>query len=148
MACALQSSAFPPTVHSLGRYGFASGLIALARAVGRSGYVGDGSNRWPSVDTRDAARLYRLALESAPAGSRLHAVAEESVTLGETAEGITRQVGVPTASITREAAAEHFGYLASFIGLDTPASIRITRDLLGWTPAHPGLLADLLQASS
>jgi hypothetical protein len=34
----------PPTVHSLGRYGFISGLIAIARATGVAGYLGDGND--------------------------------------------------------------------------------------------------------
>jgi nucleoside-diphosphate-sugar epimerase len=133
----------PPTVHSLGRFGFVSGLIAIARATGVAGYLGDGGNRWPSADTRDAGRLYRLALESAPAGSRLHAVAEEGITLRDTATVIGRRLGVPVAPVAAENAGRHFGYLSGFVGLDNPASSQLTRDLLGWTPVQPGLLSDL-----
>ncbi|HEX3782229.1 MAG TPA: SDR family oxidoreductase [Pseudonocardiaceae bacterium] len=133
----------PPTVHSLGRFSFASGLIALARASGVAGYLGDGNNRWPSADTRDVGRLYRLALESAPAGSRLHAVAEDGVALREVAMAIGRRLGVPVASIAAEDAERHFGYLSGVIGLDNPSSSRLTRDLLGWTPTRPGLISDL-----
>ncbi|WP_216902998.1 SDR family oxidoreductase [Nocardia alni] len=135
----------PPAVHSDGRYGFVSGLIEIARATGVSGYPGAGDNRWPSANTRDVARLYRLALESAPAGTRLHAVAEEGITLHEIAEVIGRRLDVPVRAIATEDVAQHFGYLAFFAGLDNPASSRITRDSLGWTPAAPGLLSDLGQ---
>lgn len=135
----------PPSVHSDGRYGFVSGLIGIAQAQGVSGYLGDGSNRWPAVDTRDSARLYLRALEAAPAGSRLHAVAEEGIALRDIAAAIARRLGVPAAPIAPEDVAEHFGYLAAFIGLDAPTSSQSTRDLLGWTPAGPGLISDLLE---
>jgi nucleoside-diphosphate-sugar epimerase len=133
----------PPTVHSLGRYGFISGLIAIARETGVAGYPGDGNNRWPATDTRDVGRLYRLALESAPAGSRLHAVAEEGIALRDTAAAIGRRLGVPVAPVAAGNAERHFGYLSAFVGLDNPTSSRITRDMLGWTPARPGLISDL-----
>jgi nucleoside-diphosphate-sugar epimerase len=134
----------PPTVHSRGRHGsFISGLIATARATGAASYVGDGTNRWPSADTRDVARLYRLALESAPAGSRLHAVAEEGITLRDTAAAIGRRLSLPVASITTEDIGRHFGILSAFIGLDNPTSSQITRDTLAWAPTQPGLIADL-----
>ncbi len=133
----------PPTVHSLGRYGFISGLIAIARATGGAGYVGDGNNRWPSADTRDVGCLYRLALESAPAGSRLHAVAEEGIALGDIATVIGRRLGVPVVPVAAENAERHFGYLRGFVGLDNPTSSPITRDTLGWAPTRPGLIQDL-----
>lgn len=133
----------PPTVHSRGRYGFVSGLIAIARATGVAGYLGDGDNRWPAADTRDVGRLYRLALESAPAGSRLHAVAEEGIALRDTAAAIGRRLGIPAAPVAAENAERHFGYLSAFVGLDNPTSSQITRDLLGWTPTRPGLISDL-----
>jgi nucleoside-diphosphate-sugar epimerase len=133
----------PPTVHSRGRYGFVSGLIAIARATGVAGYLGDGTNHWPAADTRDVGRLYRLALESAPAGSRLHAVTEEGIALRDIAAVIGRRLGVPAAPVAAENAGQHFGYLSGFVGLDNPTSSQITRDLLGWAPARPGLIADL-----
>jgi nucleoside-diphosphate-sugar epimerase len=137
-----------PAVHSRGRFGFVSGLIAIARATGVSGYAGNGDNRWPAAHTLDIGHLYRLALESAPAGSRLHAVAEEGIALRDIATVIGRRLAVPAASIAAEDAGRHFGYLSGFIGLDNPASSKVTRDLLGWTPARPGLLADLDQGPS
>jgi nucleoside-diphosphate-sugar epimerase len=134
----------PPIVHSdLDHHGFAHVLIGLARDSGTAGYVGDGSNRWPSVHTLDAARLYRLALEDAPAGSRLHAVADEGIPFRDIAEVIGRMLGVPTESIPAEDAGERFAFLGGFVGLDNPVSSELTRRLLSWTPTHPGLLADL-----
>lgn len=135
----------PPAVHSGGVYGFVSGLIQIARAAGHAGYLGEGSNRWPSAHTRDVARVYRLTLESAPAGARLHAVDEEGLTLRQIAEAIGRQLDVPVAAIKTQDAEQHFGYLSAFIGLDNLTSNQITRDALGWTPTHPGLLSDLQQ---
>ena len=133
----------PPTVHSLGQFGFVSGLIAIARATGVAGFVGDGNNRWPSTDTRDVGRLYRLALECAAAGSRLHAVAEEGIALRDIATVIGRRLGVPAAPVAAEDVEQHFGYLSGFVGLDNLTSSRITRDTLGWTPTRAGLISDL-----
>jgi len=135
-----------PIVHSdLDHHGFAPTLIGIARNTGVAGYVGDGSNRWPSVHTRDAARLYRLALEAAPAGSRLHGVADEGVAFRDIAEAIGRKLDVPTASIPAEDVEGHFSFLAAFVGADNPTSSELTRRLVNWQPTHPGLLADLDQ---
>jgi len=134
-----------PQVHGRGRYGFVSGLIDIARATGISGYLGESTNRWPATDTRDAARVYRLALESARSGSRLHAVAEEGITVREIAATIGRRLDIPVAPVATEDAQRHFSYLSAIAGLDNPTSSQITRDTLGWTPTRPGLLADLEQ---
>src|SRR5947209_126158 len=129
-----------PLVHSsLDRHGFTPTLIAIARERGVAGYVGDGSNRWPAVHTLDAARLYRLALEVAPAGSRPHGVADEGVSFAAIATAIARQLDVPVAS----AAADDFSFLSSFVALDNPTSSRLTRELVGWEPTHPGLIEDV-----
>jgi nucleoside-diphosphate-sugar epimerase len=134
----------PPTVHSsLDHHGFIPTLIAIARDKGVSGYVGDGSNRWPAGHTLDAAHLYRLALESAPAGSRLHAVGDEGVPFREIAEVIGRRLGVPAVSISAADAGEHFGFLGALVSIDNPTSSRLTQELLGWKPEHPGLIEDL-----
>ncbi|NUR08242.1 MAG: SDR family oxidoreductase [Nocardioidaceae bacterium] len=134
----------PPTVHSdLDHHGFVPALIGFAREHGVSTYVGEGTNRWPAVHTRDAAHLYRLALESAPAGSRLHAVGDEGIELRRIAEAIGRGLDVPVRSIDAEAAPAHVGFLASFVSLDNPTSAVRTREVLGWEPTHPGLLDDL-----
>jgi len=133
----------PPTNHGDGDNGFMATLVAIARDKGVAGYIGDGANRWPAVHRLDSAHLFRLALENAPAGSTLHAVADEGVPIRAVAEVIGRHLGVPTASIAPEDAAAHFSWLAGFIGLDAPASSTLTRELLDWHPTQPGLLADL-----
>ena len=134
----------PPTVHSsLDHHGFIPALVGIARATGVAGYVGDGANRWPAGHTLDAARLYRLALESAPAGTRLHAVGDEGVPFTEIAETIGRNLGLPVASIAPADASEHFGFLGGLVTLDNPTSAELTRKLLGWAPEHPGLIADM-----
>lgn len=131
-------------VHSdLDTQGFIPVLIAIAREKGVSGYVGDGANRWPAVNTYDAATLFRLAVESAPAGTRLHAADEGGIPFREYAEAIGRKLGVPTASIAPEHAAEHFGFLDVFVQVDNPASSELTRRRLGWTPTHPGVIEDI-----
>ncbi|MCW2995485.1 MAG: putative oxidoreductase [Conexibacter sp.] len=133
----------PPLVHSsIDLHGFGPTLIGIAREKGVAGYVGDGANRWPAVHTLDAARAYRLAGERAPAGSRLHVVADGGVPFKEIAEAIGRGLDVPTASIAPEDAAEHFSFLGGFVSLDNVVSSDITRELLGWEPTHPGLIAD------
>jgi nucleoside-diphosphate-sugar epimerase len=134
----------PPTVHSsLDHHGFVPTLIALARQHGVAVYIGDGANRWPAVHTLDAARLYRLAVESAPAGARLHGVAEPGVPFRQIAEAIGRGLDLPVASVTPAEAAKYLGFLAAFAQVDNPASSDVTRALLQWEPAHAGLLADL-----
>ncbi|MFD7718321.1 SDR family oxidoreductase [Streptomyces sp. NPDC059814] len=133
----------PPTVHGDGDNGFMASLVGVARDKGVSGYIGDGSNRWPAVARFDAARLFRLALEQAPAGSALHAIADEGVPIRAVAEVIGRHLDVPVVSVPADGADEHFGWLGGFLGLDGPASSALTRELLGWEPTHPGLLEDL-----
>jgi nucleoside-diphosphate-sugar epimerase len=132
-----------PTVHGEGDPGFVATLAEIARERGVSGHIGDGANHWPAVHRLDAARLFRLALEAAPAGSVLHGVAEEGVPMRAIAEAIGRQLGVEPVSIARDDAAEHFGWLSTFLGIDVRASSALTRERLGWEPEHPALLADL-----
>ena len=135
----------PPTNHGDGDHGFIATLVAIARDKGVAGHIGDGSNRWPAVHRLDSARLFRLALERAPAGSTLHAVADEGVPIRDIAEVIGRHLDVPVDSISPQDAGEHFTWLAGFLGLDSPASSALTRELLGWQPTQLGLIADLDQ---
>jgi nucleoside-diphosphate-sugar epimerase len=133
-----------PLVHStLDHHGFAHRLIDIAREKGFSAYIGDGTNRWPGVHTLDAAHLYRLALESAPAGSRLHGVADEGVPFREIATVIGRHLNLPVQSISHEQAGEHLGFLSVFGMLDNPTSSALTQKLLDWQPEGPGLIEDL-----
>jgi nucleoside-diphosphate-sugar epimerase len=130
----------PRTVHGDGdRHGFIARLVSIARDKGVSGYVGDGSNRWPAVHVLDAAHLFRLALEQAPAGSRLHAVGDEGVPIRDIAGVIGRHLGLPTASVP----AGDFGFLGQILSVDQPASAALTRELLGWRPVQPGLIEDM-----
>lgn len=133
----------PPTVHGEGDHGFLATLVGIARAKGVSGYVGDGASRWPAVHRLDAAHLFRLAVEQAPAGSVLHAVADEGVPAREIAGVIGRHLDLPVVSVRPEEADGHFGWLAAFFGQDSPASSALTRELMGWQPVQPGLLEDL-----
>jgi nucleoside-diphosphate-sugar epimerase len=134
---------FAPTVHGPGDHGFVATLVELARRTGVAAYIGDGANRWPAVNRADAAVLVRLAVESAPAGSVLHAVDEQGIPTREIAEAIGRATGVPTRSIPADEAAAHFGWIGGFFAMDAAVSNAATRELLGWTPSHPGLLADI-----
>jgi nucleoside-diphosphate-sugar epimerase len=133
----------PPTVHGEGDNGFMAALVGIAADKGVSGYIGDGSNRWSAVHRIDAAHLFCLALEEAPAGSPLHAVADEGVPIRDIAEVIGRHLDVPVVSVPADEASEHFGWLAGFLAADNPVSSALTRELLGWQPTHPGLIDDL-----
>ena len=134
---------FPPSVHGHGDHGFLPILIKIARTKGVSGYPGDGANRWPAVHRLDAAHLFRLAVEAAPAASRLHGVGEEGIPVRSIAEAIGRGLNVPVKSIAPHEVADHFGFLGAFFSLDCPASSALTQTLLSWQPMHPGLIADL-----
>jgi nucleoside-diphosphate-sugar epimerase len=132
-----------PLVHStLDHHGFAHRLIDIAREKGVSAYIGDGANRWPAVHTLDAAHLYRLALEQAPAGTRLHGVADEGVPFRDIAAVIGRHLNLPIVSISAEEAG-HFGFLSLFASLDNPTSNALTQKVLDWHPEGPGLIEDL-----
>ena len=133
----------PPTVHGEGDHGFVASLVGIARDKGVSGHIGDGSNRWPAGHRLDAAHLFRLALEKAPAGSTLHGIADEGVPIRAVAEVIGRHLDLPVVSVSPEDAAEHFTWMAGFIATDGPASSALTRELLGWQPTQPGFLDDL-----
>jgi nucleoside-diphosphate-sugar epimerase len=135
----------PPTVHGAGDHGFMASLVGIARDTGVSGYIGDGANRWPAVHRLDAASLFQRALDAAPAGSTLHAVADEGIPVREIAEAIGRQLAIPVVSIPAEEAAAHFTWLAPLLGIDAPASSALTRELFDWQPTHPGLIEDLEQ---
>ncbi|MGB7727200.1 MAG: SDR family oxidoreductase [Candidatus Acidiferrum sp.] len=132
-----------PQVHDTVKQGLIKYLIAVAREKGVSAHVGDGLNRWPAVHLLDCAHLYRLVLEKSSAGARYNAVTEEGVPLHEIAEVIGRGLKLPTISISREQAGEHFGWLAEFVGFDLPASGAMTQERLGWRPTGPGIISDL-----
>src|SRR5580692_3782370 len=133
----------PPSVHGNGDHGFVPRLIGIAREKSVSAYIGDGLNRWPAVHRLDAAHLYRLALEKSSSGARYHGVGDEGVPTREIAEVIGRQLKVPVVSKSRDEAADHFGWIAHFFGIDAPASSALTQERLGWRPVQAGLIADL-----
>ncbi|MDF7815624.1 SDR family oxidoreductase [Hymenobacter sp. YC55] len=137
----------PPSVHGEGDHGFVPALISIARSTGVSGYIGDGLNRWPAVHRFDAAQLFRLVMEKGVAGTRYHGVAEEGLPVRDIAAVVSRRLNVPLASKSPEEAASHFGWLANFLSLNSPASSALTQQQLGWRPSYPGLLTDLDQAS-
>jgi nucleoside-diphosphate-sugar epimerase len=133
----------PPSVHGNGDHGFVPHLISIAREKGVSAYVGDGLNRWPAVHRLDAAHLYRLVLEKGTAGASYHGVSDEGIPTREIAAAIGRGLDVPVVRKSREEAADHFGWIGHFFGIDGPASSAQTRERLGWRPVQPGLIADL-----
>lgn len=135
-----------PSVHGEGdKAGFVPTLIGIARAKRVSAFVGDGSNRWPAVHRLDAARLFRLAAEGAPAGTRLHGAGEQGVPFREIAEAIGRQLKLPVVSVTAEDAGDHFGFLSTFVSFDNPTSSALTQERLGWKPEGPALIPDIEQ---
>lgn len=136
----------PPSVHGKDDHGFVPDLINIARAKGVSGYPAAGTNRWASVHRTDAARLFRLALESAPAGARLHGIADEGVPTREIAEVIGRQLNIPVVSVSADQVSQHFGWLGAFFSINMIGSSALTQERYGWHPTQPSLLDDLAQA--
>ena len=134
---------FAPTVHAPGDHGFVPTLVNVARERGFSGYIDEGSNQWSAVHRTDAARLVAKAVESAPPGTVVHAIGEEGITTRAIAEAIGAGLGVPVQSVPADEAAEHFGWIGMFFGMDASASSTLTRDLLEWEPTHATLLEDL-----
>ena len=133
----------PPSVHGEGDHGFVARLIEVAREKGLSAYPGDGTNRWPAVHRLDAARAFRSAVESAPAGAILHVTDDQGVPVRALAEIIGAHLGLPVTSIAPEAAFDHFGWIGPLFSLDAPATSTRTRVLLDWKPSHAKLLDDL-----
>lgn len=133
----------PPSTHGHGDHGFVPTLIGIAREKGVSAFVGDGANRWPGVHRLDAARLFRLVVEQAQAGSRWHGVGDEGVPFRDIAEVIGRQLNLPATGIAVEQVQDHFGFLAPFAALDDATSSELTQKILDWHPMEKGLLADL-----
>lgn len=133
----------PPTVHGESDKGFATWLINIARDKGVSAYPGDGTNRWPAVHRLDAAQLFRLAVEKAPAGTRLHAAAEAGIPVRDIAEAIGRNLKLPVTSVPVAQAVDHFGFLGDFFSRDVPTSSTLTQQWLDWHPVQPGLISDL-----
>jgi nucleoside-diphosphate-sugar epimerase len=133
-----------PMVHSdLDKHGFTPSLIAFARENGFAAYLGEGENRWPAADTYDIGVLYRLALEKAPAGTRLHGIADTGIPFRTVAETIAARLGTEARSVTQEEAPKYLGFLAHFAALDAPVSNYATRAVLGWEPTRPGWVQDL-----
>jgi nucleoside-diphosphate-sugar epimerase len=137
------SARFAPTVHGVRDHGFIAYIVGVAREKGVSAYIGDGAHRWAAVHRPDAARLVRIGLEQAPAGTRLHAVAEEGVPTKAIAEAIGRGLGLPVTSVAPEDAIEHFGFIGAFFGMDMSASSARTRARFGWEPTGPTLVEDI-----
>jgi nucleoside-diphosphate-sugar epimerase len=129
----------PRTVHADGDGGFAGLLTDNARRTGVAGYPGDGAQRWPAVHARDAAVLFRIVLESAPAGTAWHAVADEGDAVRDIAAVIGRRLGLPVEPVPEET----FGPFGPIFAMDQPATSAHTRETLGWEPTHPSLLEDL-----
>ncbi|WP_297418924.1 SDR family oxidoreductase [Clostridium sp.] len=134
----------PPSVHGDDNHGFVPTLINIARTKGISAYISDSSNRWSAVHRQDAARLFRLALEKAPAGARLHGVAEEGVLFRDIAVAIGQRLNLPVAALSNKEASKHFSWFAPFAAIDSPASSTLTRDLLGWRPMQPPLIQEIV----
>jgi nucleoside-diphosphate-sugar epimerase len=132
-----------PQVHDPVKQGLVSPYIDISRAKGKVAYVGEGGNRWPAAHVLDVATLYVLALEKAEAGKRYNAVDEEGVTARDIAEVVGAGLQLPVVSLSPQEAAEHFGWMGMFVGVDMPASSAWTREYLGWKPTGPGMLEDL-----
>ncbi|MBL0886826.1 SDR family oxidoreductase [Myceligenerans sp. I2] len=139
----VSSARFAPTVHGEGDHGFVAVAAEAFRRRGSAAYPADGANRWPAVHRSDAARLVRLGLEDAPAGTLLHAVAEQGVPVRDIVEALAERLGLPAESVSPEELAEAIPFVGGFLSADVPTSSELTRDLLDWKPEGPTLLEDI-----
>jgi len=137
------SARFAPTVHGEGDHGFVAIVADHARRTGAAVFPGDGANRWPAVHRSDTAVLVRRALESAPAGTVVHAAAEEGVPVRDIMAALAERLGLPTRSVPARTLAEDLPFIGGFLAADIPASSSLTRELLGWEPTGPTLLEDI-----
>jgi nucleoside-diphosphate-sugar epimerase len=135
-----------PITHEAGTGGFLPPLVAVAKDKGVAAYIGEGANRWPAGHRRDAARVYRLAVEKGEAGAAYHPIGDEGVTTRAIAEAIGKRLGLPTVSLSPEQAGEHFGWIGMFAALDVPASSQLTQERLGWRPSGESLIEDIQNA--
>jgi nucleoside-diphosphate-sugar epimerase len=135
-----------PITHEAGAGGFLSPLVAAAQEKGVAAYIGDGANRWPAGHRRDAARVYRLAVEKGEPGAAYHPIGDTGVATRDIAAAIGKRLGLPTVSLSAEQAGEHFGWLGMFAGIDIPASSELTQQQLGWRPAGESLIEDIANA--
>lgn len=135
-----------PITHEAGTGGFLPPLVAVAQEKGVAAYIGDGANRWPAGHRRDAARVYRLAVEKGEGGAAYHPMGDTGVTTRDIAEAIGNRLGLPTASLAPEQAGEHFGWIGMFAGVDIPASSQLTQQRLGWRPTGESLIEDIANA--
>ena len=136
----------PPSVHGKGDHGFVPMLIEIARRTGRSAYIDDGNNVWPAVHVYDAAQAFRLAIERGPSVETYHVVAEQGIAFRKIAEAIATGLELPCVSLSVEEAQEHFGWFFGFASIDQLTSSDRTQERLGWNPAGPDLLTDIIKA--
>lgn len=114
-----------PSAHGEGDHAFVPFRIAKAREKGFSAYIDDGSNRWSAVHRRDAAVVFRLALEAGPAHATYHGNAEEGITFRDIATAVGQGLHLPVESVPPQAADDHFDWLSGFVALDCPAFQRV-----------------------
>ncbi|MGV3611068.1 MAG: SDR family oxidoreductase [Fluviicola sp.] len=132
-----------PSTHDLGDKGFMPFIIHQARTNGVSAYPGEGKNRWPGVHRKDAAKLFRLAVEKGAKGALYNAVGDQGIELKRLAELIAEKLDVPVKSLSEEETKEHFQWMSHFISFDSPATNLQTQEVLGWKPVEIGLMEDL-----
>ena len=135
------------SVHGKGEAMFVPTLIGTAKKNGYSMFVGDGSARWPAVHVKDAAVLYRLAIENhtLPAGTVLHGVEEGLTLTKEIAEMISKHVDVPIKAVSMEDAMAQLQFIGYCLGTDDPVTREKTVAATGWRCVQPKLLEDMEQ---
>jgi nucleoside-diphosphate-sugar epimerase len=123
-------------------------LRAAAQRLGAVPYAVDTEdNRWSFVHVDDLADLFVLAIEKAPAGELFHAGAQSGICTADIATAVSHGMGLGGATVALELPeledALGMPAMAHYWAANSQSSGDKARRVLGWTPVHLDLVAEV-----